>query len=225
MAIRFCDYLILVETKAGINLAGFGRATDAYKNVESLLIKYGPLAVFLAALIEADVVPIACGVVVHLGFMRLGLSLGAAIAGALVGDYVWFVAGRHFSKRIQQIRLYRRIEKSPRLLIQRLGLWQIPLSHLVYGTRVSTMIWWGIQRTSTVRFVLVDALGCIVSTSALFTLGFAFSGSSMLVIARVKQFELLMLAGVVVVLIVFSRLITKALSEPELAGEIPIRDN
>ena len=87
------------------------------------------------------------------------------------------------------------------------------------------MIWWGIQRTSTVRFVLVDALGCIVSTAAFFTLGFAFSGSSMLVIARVKQFELLMLAGVVVVLIVFSRLITKALSEPELAGEITIRDN
>lgn len=181
--------------------------------METILIKYGPLAVFLAALFEADVVPIMTGVVVHLGVMRLGPSLGGAIAGAFVGDYLWFYIGTHFSGRIQRSKLYRRIEKTPRLLIQRLGLWQVPLSHVIYGTRVSTMIWWGVQRTSSVRFALVDALGCTVSTAVLFTLGFVFSSSSMLVVRRVKQFEFFMLLGVIVALLVLGRLITRSLGD------------
>src|SRR5258705_2499001 len=94
---------------------------------ELLLIKYGILAVFMAAMIEADVVPVLAGVVAHLGFFKVAPALMSATAGAFVGDYLWFCVGVHYSQSIQNSRLYRR--SVPETLSRRLGPWQIPVSH------------------------------------------------------------------------------------------------
>lgn len=188
--------------------------------MELLLIKYGALAVFLAAMIEADVVPVLTGVVAHFGYVRVGPAVLAATAGAFAGDYLWFCAGVYYSQTIRKSRFYRRAGQVPERLIRRLGLWQIPASHLIYGTRVSTMIFWGVQRTSTLKFALVDGSGCFVLTVVLFTLGFGFSGSASMVIGRVKQVEVLLLIGVISGLLLFlsSNVVRRLLREVP-AGE------
>ena len=165
--------------------------------VELLFIKYGALAVFLAAMIEADVVPVLTGVVVHFGYVRAGPAVLAATVGAFAGDYIWFCVGVYYSRTIRNSRFYRRAGQVPERLIRRLGLWQIPVSHVIYGTRISTMIFWGTQRTSTLKFALVDGAGCLVLTGLLFTLGFEFSSNASLVVGHVKQVELLLLGGVI----------------------------
>jgi len=175
--------------------------------VEPLLIKYGAIAVFLAAMIEADVVPVVTGVVTHLGYIKAGPALFAATAGAFAGDYLWFCAGGLYSQSIKNSRLYRRLGQAPETLLRRLGPWQIPASHLVYGTRVSTMVFWGVHRLSKVKFALVDGFGCIVLTGVLFLLGFWFSRAAFSVVGRVKQVELLLLVAVISVL--FLSLISK----------------
>ena len=165
--------------------------------MELLLIKYGALAVFLAAMLEADVVPVLTGVVAHFGYVKVGPAVLAATAGAFAGDYLWFCVGVHYSQTIRKSRFYRRAGQAPERLIRRLGLWQIPASHLIYGTRISTMMFWGAQRTSTLKFALVDGAGCLVLTGLLFTLGFEFTGNASLIVGRVKQVELLLLGGVI----------------------------
>ena len=119
---------------------------------------------FLAAMLEADVVPVLTGVVAHFGYVRVGPAVLAAMAGAFAGDYVWFCVGVYYSKTIRNSRFYRRAGQVPERLIRRLGLWQIPASHLIYGTRISTMMFWGVQRISTLKFALVDVSGCFVLT-------------------------------------------------------------
>lgn len=69
--------------------------------VEQLIIRYGPMAVFLAAMFEADVVPVLTGVAAHLGIFKIGPALFAAIAGAFAGDYLWFFLGVHYSHRFR----------------------------------------------------------------------------------------------------------------------------
>ena len=165
--------------------------------VQIFLIKYGLLAVFVAAMLEADAVPVLTGVIAHLGYVRSAPALLVASAGALGGDCIWFWAGRYFSDNIRSSKFYRRIGPNTEWLTQRLGVWQIPASHVVYGTRVATMIFWGSQSLSTLRFALIDGLGCVFFTALLFTLGFAFSESAALVIGEVKRVELLMLLTVV----------------------------
>ena len=186
--------------------------------MELVFIKYGTLAIFLAAMIEADVVPVLTGVVTHLGYVKVGPALLAAIAGAFAGDYLWFCVGCFYSQSIRNSRLYRRVGHMPETLIRRLGPWQIPASHLVYGTRVATMIFWGMQRISTARFALVDGFGCVVLTGVLFTLGLGFSGAASLVIGRVKQVELLLLVGVVLLLFLASKVV-RHLSREGPTGE------
>jgi membrane protein DedA with SNARE-associated domain len=183
--------------------------------VELLLIKYGTLAVFLAAMLEADVVPVLTGVVAHFGYVRVGPAVLAAMAGAFAGDYVWFCVGVYYSKTIRNSRFYRRAGQVPERLIRRSGLWQIPASHLIYGTRISTMMFWGVQRISTLKFALVDVSGCFVLTGLLFTLGFALSASAPLVVERVKQVELLLLGVVIsgLLLCLTSKLVRRFLLE------------
>ena len=195
--------------------------------MELLLIKYGTLAVFLAAMIEADVVPVLTGVVAHFGYVRAGPAVLAATAGAFAGDYIWFCAGVYYSQSIRNSRFYRRAGQVPERLIRRLGLWQIPASHVIYGTRVSTMILWGVQRTSTLKFALFDGSGCLVLTVLLFTLGFEFSGSASLVVGRVKQVELLLLVGVISGLLLYltGKVVRRLCEKSQLASGAEKGDN
>jgi membrane protein DedA with SNARE-associated domain len=174
------------------------RQSKVVISVQLFLLKYGLLAVFLAAMLEADVVPVLTGVVAHQAYLKAGSAILAASAGALAGDCIWFWAGHRYSKTIQNSGPYRRVGSMAERLIRRLGVWQIPASHVIYGTRVATMIFWGVQRLPIVRFLLIDAVGCFVFTTLLFTLGFEFSRSASLIVGRVKRIEVLMLVAVIV---------------------------
>ena len=171
--------------------------------MQLLFIRYGLLAVFLAAALEADIVPVLTGVVAHAGYVNPGLALLAASAGAFSGDCAWFCVGRRYSKRIKIRVDYRRAGRMAEDLINVLGIWGIPASHVVYGTRVATMIFWGARRFSIAKFALVDALGCVGLTSLLFMLGFWFSAGASQIVGGVKRVELLMLFAVIITVLVF----------------------
>jgi membrane protein DedA with SNARE-associated domain len=177
--------------------------------VQLFLIKYGLLAVFLAAAVEADVVPITTGVLAHFGYVNVGLAILCTTAGAFTGDCVWFLLGRYYSNQIQMSRFYRRAGPLAERLTARLGDWQIPASHVIYGTRVATMILSGTRVLSLPRFALIDGLGCFCFTTLLFGLGFVFSASAEQIVGGVKRIELFLLV-VLVVSAVFFHFIGKA---------------
>jgi membrane protein DedA with SNARE-associated domain len=185
------------------NLACALRGPAGLTNVQLFLIKYGLLAVFLAAAFEADVVPVLTGVLAHFGYMDVGLALVCATAGALTGDCVWFLAGRYYENQIQASRFYRKAGPLAERLTSRLGDWQIPASHVIYGTRVATMIFSGTRGLPLARFALVDGLGCFCFTTLFFALGFWFSARSELIIGSVKRIELFLLAAVVLFVLTF----------------------
>jgi membrane protein DedA with SNARE-associated domain len=161
--------------------------------VQLFLIKYGLLAVFLASALEADVVPVLAGVAAHRECFNSALGIAAACAGAFAGDCVWFSLGRY--KAIGNSSVLLRVRSKSDGLIRRLGVWQIPASHVVYGTRVATMVLMGARGISFTKFALIDALGCLVLTALLFSLGFAFSASASIVLGHIRRIELLMLVA------------------------------
>ena len=161
--------------------------------MELFLIRYGLLAVFLAAAVEADVVPVLAGALAHLGYLNVVPAIAFLTGGALAGDCLWFLAGWHYSNRIQSRSIYIRMGPVVERLTSRIGLWQIPASHLIYGTRVATMILFGIRRLTIRRFVVTDGFACLVITTILFTLGFGLSASTTQIIGHVKRIELFML--------------------------------
>jgi membrane protein DedA with SNARE-associated domain len=79
------------------------------------------------------------------------------------------------------------------------GHWQIPASHVIYGTRVATMTFLGARGSAAGRFVLVDGVSCLALTTLLFSLGFALSASVSMVLINVRRIEIVLLAAVALV--------------------------
>src|SRR5262249_15027946 len=83
------------------------------------------------------------------------------------------------------------------------GAWQIPASHVIYGTRIATMIVSGAGELSFAKFALMDMLGCVAFTSIFVTLGFLFSSSASLIIGHVNRVELFLLLATMFIALVF----------------------
>ena len=162
--------------------------------MELLLIKYGLVAVFLAAMLEADVIPVLAGVAAHHGYFDPVVVVATASLGALAGDCVWFYVGR--SNAIRNSKLIQPLRSKGETLFHRVGNWQIPASHVVYGTRIATMTFLGARGSAIGRFVLVDGVSCLALTTLLFALGFALSASISLVLVNVRRVEIVLLACV-----------------------------
>jgi membrane protein DedA with SNARE-associated domain len=161
--------------------------------METFLIRYGLIAVFICAMIEADVIPVLTGVVAHLGYFGFLESIAVATLGAFIGDCVWFYVGHSRSGMIRRNWIYRRAAPLAESLDRRFGKWQIPASHLIYGTRIATMTLTGIRHMAFAEFAAIDMLGCVILTTTLASLGFVFSGSASLIIGHVKRVEILLL--------------------------------
>jgi len=159
--------------------------------LEMILIKYGLAAAFVAAMLEADVIPVLAGVAAHRGYFNPLLGIAAASAGALAGDCLWFYLGRH--NLIRNNRLLLRFRSKAELLFQRVGNWQIPASHVIYGTRIATMTFLGARGSSAGGFVLVDGMSCLALTTILFCLGFALSASVSAILVDVRRAEVVLL--------------------------------
>ena len=162
--------------------------------MELLIVKYGLVVVFGAAMLEADVIPVLAGVAAHRGYFNPVVALALASCGALAGDCVWFYLGR--SNLIRNARLMQRLRSKAEILFRRVGNWQIPASHVVYGTRVATMTFLGARGSSAGRFVLVDGVSCLTLTTLLFGLGFALSASVSLILINVRRVEIVLLVVV-----------------------------
>jgi membrane protein DedA with SNARE-associated domain len=162
--------------------------------MELLLIKYGVVAVFLAAMLEADVIPVLAGVAAHRGYFNPVVAFGAASFGALAGDCVWFYVGR--TTLMKNSVLVQRLRSKGEVLFRRVGNWQIPASHIVYGTRVATMTWLGARGSAIGRFVWLDGVSCLALTTLLFGLGFALSASVSLILVNVRRVEIVLLVAV-----------------------------
>lgn len=171
--------------------------------MEAFLMKYGLVAVFFSAMVEADVIPVLTGVVAHLGYFGFVKSIAVASVGAFSGDCIWFWIGRTRSKWIRSTRFYQRASAVVENLDRRLGVWQVPASHVIYGTRIVTMTFAGIKQMSFGKFVVIDMLGCFAFTTILATLGYLFSSSASLIIGHVKRVEVFLLVVAILSAVVF----------------------
>jgi membrane protein DedA with SNARE-associated domain len=155
-------------------------------------------------MVEADVVPVLAGVAAHRGFFEPILGIMTSSSGAFAGDFLWFLLGRHAA--IQRSKLFLRIRPKAEILFQRVGSWQIPASHVIYGTRVATMIFMGGRGVSFGRFALVDGLACLILTTILFSLGFGLSASASVILVNVRRVEIDLLATVILCGLLFTLL-------------------
>jgi membrane protein DedA with SNARE-associated domain len=170
--------------------------------MESFLIHYGLAAVALLAIVDGDVTLVLAGVVAHLGFFSLPAGIAAGSAGAFIGDTVCYTVGRTNKGWIQNTRLYRRMGPRAENLLHRFGAGQLFAMRLVYGTRIATLILFGVRGVTFWRFALFDSLSCMAWATLLGLLGFALSKSAAWLVGEVKSVEVAVAGALIVTVLV-----------------------
>lgn len=163
-----------------------------------LIIQYGLAAVFLGSGLEGDLSMVLGGVVSHQGYFRPQVAIAAAALGAFCADCVWYAVGRLHAQRLQDAAFYRKVGPRIAAVTRRIGVWQIIAARFVYGTKNATMLFWGLHNLPLLRFVLVDAVGCVLGASFFVGLGYLVGDGAEALLGRVKRFEFLLLGALVV---------------------------
>ena len=152
--------------------------------IVELLLNHGPLLVFIVTLLARAGVPLPAGpmLVVAGGLGALGqLSLVATAALSLVanllGDALWFLAGRRYGYRV--LRLLCRVSLSPDTCVQqsegmfeRWAGWSLIAAKFVPGVSVVAAPMAGALRMSWRRFILWNLAAAAAWTGAYMALGF-----------------------------------------------------
>jgi membrane protein DedA with SNARE-associated domain len=167
-----------------------------------LIIRYGLAAVFLGSGLEGDLSMVLGGVVSHQGYFNLQVAIVVAAAGAFCADCIWYAVGRLHAQRLQDAAFYRKVGPRIAAVTRKIGVWQIVAARFVYGTKNATMLFWGLHNLPLLRFVLVDAIGCVLGASFFVGLGFLVGDGAEVLLGRVKRFEFLLFGGLVVGVIV-----------------------
>ena len=165
---------------------------------EHLILRYGLAAVFVGAAVEGDLTLILAGVAAHLGYFSFPTALAASVLGGFLGDLAWYSLGRLRGPKFRAGRLYQRVGHRIEILARRLGAAELIASRFVYGTKAASMVFWGLHGMSLPRFLLVDAVGCVLGTLVFTGLGYAVSGSATVLLGHVRRVERWLLGAVLV---------------------------
>ena len=177
------------------------------------LIRYGPLGVLLGAALEGDASVILAGVLAHMKLIALPVAILAAFVGGVLGDWLWYAIGRLGGATLRQRGPYARVAALIERITARIGVWEIVAARFVYGTRVASMVFWGVHGLSFPRFVAVDLVGCALWAVAFVGLGYGLSNSAAAIIGRVHRTERWLVGGLVaaVAVVVLLRAISRRL--------------
>jgi membrane protein DedA with SNARE-associated domain len=122
----------------------------------------------------------------------------AGAAGNLLGDTIWFGAGRRFRGKIRTTGIYQAVGPRIERLAARLGPWQMLAARVVWGTRSASMVFWGQHGLPAGRFLLIDAIGCILAATGFALLGYAVGQGAEAVMGEVRRVEHWLLIALVV---------------------------
>ncbi len=158
-------------------------------SMQALVLQFGLVMIFFGTAIEGDVTMMLAGVTAHLGLFRLSSAIAVGALGGFTGDVFFYGMGRWHSTTIRGTQLYRRAEPAIGRFTARFGPLEIIVSRFIYGTRIASMVFWGVAGLPLWRFLLIDALGCALWALVLAGLGYTLSGSAVLLLGHVKRVQ------------------------------------
>lgn len=167
---------------------------------ELLVQKYGYAAVFVGTFLEGETILVIAGFLAQRGELFLPFVALWACLGAYVGHVAWFWLGR-----TQGVKL---LERFPRLkkhfgrgirMFERYGAPAIFITQWLYGLRITCAVVIGISRISTAKFLIYEAITCIVWAIAISTAGYFFGSVVERVLGRAAHIEMWGLLALVLV--------------------------
>jgi membrane protein DedA with SNARE-associated domain len=157
---------------------------------ELLLHKFGYLAVFIGTFLEGETILVMAGFFAERGHMDVWIVSAVAALGAFIGHMFWFWLGR--MKGIAILNRFPRMKnhfgKGIRMF-ERYGAPAIFITQWLYGLRITCAVIIGISKISTAKFILYEAISCIVWAVTITFLGFYFGRAVEHLLGRAAHIE------------------------------------
>ncbi len=130
---------------------------------EQLLHEFGYLAVFVGTFLEGETILVTAGFFAERGYLQIFTVMAVAAAGAYAGHVFWFWLGRTRGVRLLDRfpKLRKHFGKGIRIF-ERYGAPAIFITQWLYGLRITCAVIIGISRISALKFLLYEAITCVV---------------------------------------------------------------
>jgi len=157
---------------------------------ELLLHKFGYFAVFIGTFLEGETILVMAGFFAERGYLELATVMLVAASGAYAGHMFWFWLGR-----TRGVRLLDRFPKMKKhfgrgiRIFERYGAPAIFITQWLYGLRVTCAVIIGISRISVVKFMVLEAITCVVWAAIIGGAGYYFGRAVESVLGRAAHIE------------------------------------
>jgi membrane protein DedA with SNARE-associated domain len=157
---------------------------------ELLLQKFGYLAVFVGTFLEGETILVLAGFFAERGYLHLVGVVLCAFGGAYVGHVFWFWLGRTQGvKMLDRFpRMKRHFGKGIRIF-ERYGAPAIFITQWLYGLRITCAVIIGISKISTIKFLVYEAITCIVWAIIIASAGYVFGTAVERILGRAAHIE------------------------------------
>lgn len=157
---------------------------------EQLLHEFGYLAVFIGTFLEGETILVTAGFFAERGYLQIVTVMIVAAAGAYAGHVFWFWLGRTRGVRLLDRfpKLRKHFGKGIRIF-ERYGAPAIFITQWLYGLRITCAVIIGISRISALKFLLYEAVTCVVWGIVIGAAGYYFGRAVEDVLGRAAHVE------------------------------------
>src|ERR1044071_1949512 len=157
---------------------------------ELLLHKFGYVAVFVGTFLEGETILVLAGFFAERGYLHLPGVVLTAFGGAFVGHVFWFWLGRTQGVKLLDRfpRMKRHFGKGIRIF-ERYGAPAIFVTQWLYGLRVTCAVIIGISQISAIKFIVYEAITCIIWATIMSSAGYFFGRAVESVLGRAAHIE------------------------------------
>ena len=167
--------------------------------MESLIVTYGYLAIFIGTFLEGETILILAGFAAHRGYLMLPGVILAAFLGSLFGDQMFFYLGRKHSQAIIARRpIWKTRVKKAQNMLERFQTPMILAFRFLYGLRTVSPFVIGMSGVSAGKFLLLNTIGALTWAIAIGSGGYLYGSALEAVIGDIKHYEIKILGSIAI---------------------------
>ena len=165
-------------------------------NLEEVVTHYGYIGILIGTFLEGETILVIAGFLAHRGYLELPFVIVAAFVGTLIGDQLYFYIGRNKGKEFiskksnwksKTDHVFRLLDKYHILFI--LGF------RFLYGIRTVAPFVLGASGISPIRYLVLNITGALIWAIVIGMLGYYFGYAIEMLIGEIKQYEELIIIG------------------------------